>query len=374
MLESKYAGCTYCIMCFRLFPAAKEFASGAPHTDEEEEVQQPWAEHSVDEIQKFVLGDQPQWQKPAFARLIETELIKITPPPPNVATRTMTLVCKHCSGILRKKKKTTHTTYRSVPPMQLVLNYIMSGGCTLCPGQRTLTHCIESLVFRFPSNPIVGLRQDIPELSLLRERIQLVTHHLTTHFNGGEFSEFMCLLRWVAEGGQHIMTDADLARKMRRYIEKHEDVVDWWKERVPSEAACSNCYSCKSKELHAMVDGIVPRQDGSSLSSIFKYSSAAPGYKTQMGLDAIKDDGIIMDGVTVFCPICGRVSAISYEYDCLVKSAVGGVDMDKYRDCYYERMIRIAQWKKDGLLEALAKATTGEEGSVMRAVVVLPPQ
>ena len=210
MLESKYANCSYCNMCYRLFRAPR---SGCSKADVEEDSEGTlWVEHSPDDVLKFARASaspisnadamaEAKWQSPPYLKQVETAMLAA-----KLMGKKSIILCQHCTAFMRKHQHhpppPLPNGHKAMLPMHVVIKYIMSGGCSHRPCQKMLAHCVESLVFRFPSNPIVVLGQDNEGVHFLRERVQLLARHLGLFFDNNDTDphySFVCLLRWVAE-------------------------------------------------------------------------------------------------------------------------------------------------------------------------------
>ena len=318
MLETKYLNCIHCPMCCRLF-LRPEFRSMGGERKE-------WVSVAVTDVRDFVTT---RWCKPMFQEAIIAGLANIKGDVP---------VCAGCAGFVRRNKRVKDPTL----PTHQAVNYIMSGGSKLSPSVKTVTHCIESLAYHFPNNPM--LRQ----ASGLAERVQLIIKHQELFYAPTEGHDYLCMLRWVAEGSQHFIVDANFARIVRKYIETHEPEKDWWADKAPPAAACMNCLSSLFKPLRDRIDAIVlplRKKECRGYSSVLAFSSPKPEVKINQGVDAIQAKGVIIDGATAFCTQCRGVSLLSYEYDCLVKTAAGGYGITPFTDVYYDRVVRLAEAK-----------------------------
>jgi len=332
MLELKYANSMPCLICSRLYQRPDCRTMGDDRKD--------WVSISVTELRDFTAT---KWRKPPFQKALEATLAKLNG---------MVLVCTHCAGFVRRNQR----EQAKILPMHLALNHIMSGGCEQSPPTKMLTHCIESLAYRFPSNPLLQ-QEHGDELVGLPERIQLIIKHQEIFFETSkENHDYLCFLRWIVEGSQHFMVDANFARKVRKYVEENEEVKDWWAEKAPTTATCRNCLSSRFKPLRDRINEIVSpirKKEARGYSSVVVFSSPNPEIKISKGVNAVEDSGIIIDGATAFCTQCRGVSLISYEYDCLVKTAAGGYGITPFTDVYYERIVRLAEFRKNAMTVAI---------------------
>ena len=333
MLELKYANSMPCLICNRLYQR--------PDCRADDDDRKDWVSISVTEIRDFI---GTKWHKPPFQKALEATLASL---------KGMVLICVHCAGFIRRNQPEKYKG--AVLPMHLALKHIMSGGCEQSPPKKMLTHCIESLAYRFPSNPMLQQEHE-DELMGLPERIQMIIKHQEMFFSDTEGHDYLCILRWIAEGSQHFMVDANFARTVRKYIEDNEHVKDWWEEKAPTAATCRNCLCTRFKPLRDRINEIVSplrKKESRGYSSVIASSSPNPELKIGKGVDAIEESGLIIDGATVFCTQCRGVSLISYEYDCLVKTAVGGYGITPFTDVYYQRIVRVAEFRKNDMSVAL---------------------
>ena len=361
MLEDKYAGCNYCILCYRLF--------NAPQCGEQQrgEAAEHWVTYTPEEITKFI--DETCYTKPPFQTVITRtlRLVKEYHTTKKSATHTkpiMVLVCEHCSNFIRKnqtlhakRERNSDATTMTTLPMHLAIEFIMSGGLTLSPCQKMLTHCIQSLLFRLPSNPILLLKGNEEALMGLNEKLEVIAQYMETFGleKGESEAKAVGLARWITEGSQHFLTDPDMARKIRRYTESHMDVMDWWKEKVPGDTACRHCVWLPHKKFQKLIDEVVsPNKNNTSYSSVLSHSSPHPEFKIDNVLQDLEEDQVVMDGVTVFCTGCCRVSIISYEYNCLFKKAIQS-PVEVHADAYYDKIAKLGKIKRAKRLDAEEK-------------------
>jgi hypothetical protein len=355
MLAAKYAGCVHCIVCCRLYKAPRTNKEEAAGGLEAEASRSEWVAHSPEDVAKFV---KERCKKPPFQGMIEHELLRATRGGGAPKSKVV-LVCRYCSScIQRSYKPKQQGEPKPMLPMHLSIKYIMSGGCEISPNAKTLTHCIESLAYCFPNNPLLSKAHggDDGELCGLAERIQLIIKHQELFYD--ETFDFLCFIRWVAEGSQHFMIDAKFAKKVRKYVEENVEVKEWWAAQAPPASACRSCIPIQGTFLREKIGAIVSPQrnkEGRGYSSVLTYSSPNPEIKISKGVDAIEEEALVVDGVSVFCTRCRDVSVISYEYDCLVKTAAGGFGITPYTDVYYNRLIKIAEFKKKSLTEKLER-------------------
>ena len=369
MLAAKYADCVHCVMCFRLFPREKATATSTPdddcgeqeyaaeqdHAGEQEYYagERLWSSYAVDRFSAFVAD---KW-KPQPLQGVILQAVAVTSlqqqHADGLASETLVRVCQHCSSFFRKNE---HRARNKIPelPMALAIDYIMSGGCTQSPCSKMLLHCMESLAYNFPHNPLLLWKQDQEKLMGLQLRVQLIINHLNM-FEEMDVT-FLCLIRWVAEGSQHFMVDADFARKVRRYVDQNGAALDWWQERAPTETTCRKCMPCRARALRDKVAQAMPdKATTSSYSSVLVFSSPNPEIRIDKCLEAIEREAVVIDGVTVFCTLCTEVSVISHEYDCLVRSATGGAGISRFEDIYYDRLLQFADGKRKKRSTELSK-------------------
>ena len=313
MLEAKYVDCSYCVMCYRLFPR--------PDPGQITSTWMPFVRADVVRMMPHHHHDDSSSMPPG-------EIV---------------LVCEHCASFIRKNQHCSRTGLKtSILPMQLAINYIMSGGLTKSPCRKMLAHCIESLLYRFPSNPIIlsppycgGGIDD--KLKLIEKHMECFGMDRDEHV-----ANSVCLIRWVTEGSQHFLTNSEFARNIRRYAENNPDVIKWWKVQAPFGAACRHCLSFQTRDVHTLLDSVVPKKKScTSYRCVLSQSSPHPSLQIDKDLQAIEEDMLVIDGLTVFCNLCECVSVISYEYDCLVKHASGQPIIYPFADVYYHRMVKL---------------------------------
>jgi bisphosphoglycerate-dependent phosphoglycerate mutase len=336
-MNAKYKDAKYCILCFRLFTARPQEEANKEIDNEKLWVTQ-WVVHDCAQVLMFI---NERWQPPYYQELIKEML-----PETGVVS-----VCKHCSEYIRRVLK--DDVVFNMPdcekpsiPMHIAIRYIMSGGCTQSPCRKMLAHCIESLCYKFPSNPILQFFERTEERGL-SDKMQIIGKNLDVfHDESVPNHVFIGVAKWLTEGSQHFQTDAAFARVMRQIMEKHENVVQWWKDRVMPNIACKDHMAIMTPDNRGTVKEMVSKHENigpAAYSMVLVYGSKSPKIRIQQKLEEIEAEKFLMDGISCFCMVCSKVSVMSYEYDLFLKTAAGGQCITPHRDIYYDKAIRRAK-------------------------------
>jgi hypothetical protein len=112
----------------------------------------------------------------------------------------------------------------------------------------------------------------------------------------------VCLVRWLFEGAPHVFSDFELGRNIRRIINNNAAASSLW-GGLPN--------ACRRHNATA------PFGFGYTEAVLF---GSAEEMKREFE-DVIERQPVV-PGVTFFCTKCQAVSAISFEYDCALRTAL----------------------------------------------------
>jgi hypothetical protein len=323
-----------CVMCFRLFPSHSH----------------SWTTFNTSYIIDFI---QTSWEKPPFQDIVEgllnIELLN-SPYVPICQpcccfVKKYSLVeveksekCKeehHHHASNKKRKQLSHFQYsrkkrkmissKPLHPVHLAVNFILSGGCTLSPCYSVLNHLMESITYKFPSNPLLQMKG-----GLLYNFTHAVLHHIDEFkVPPHTYLHFISLLKWLMTGSQRILVDQRMAKRMRRYLCDFPDHEQWWKIQLP-QSACRFCHGSEPPN-------ILHESEKRSFCSVLWNPNETIQNLTKE-IQKIEESRQIVDYVTTFCYKCCRFSVISYEYDCSLRKTMK-LHVTSTADAYYTRMI-----------------------------------
>ena len=342
-LEKAYEGCIYCAICFRLFSREGEKSLAV----EAEKQPRPcararWFPYTRSEISAFV---EKEWENNPMREIVTNAMEKALVVGKKRERDPTVLVCEHCSGYVRKKM-TMGTTVKkeSELPMWLTIRYIQSGGITTSPCRKMLLHCLQSLLFRFPQNPILHFKRQGSMVGL-DMKLLIILHFMNRpEWHGEDNDESTCLpmARWLAEGSQHLLVDANFARRLRKFLDEHRAAGAWWRQNANCNAACRHCLPFLKKEVQLELCRSIPQ--GSELPSyrgVMAHASPRSGVEVEKKMYRMEKAKVIKNGITTFCTLCRTVSVISYEYDCLLRKALGK-EPESRADVYYTQCTEAA--------------------------------
>ena len=284
----------FCPLCFRVY----------------ENNEKNWIQHPIIDIQEFIRED---WTKPPYQNIIEQHLYSHKQFTNDIS------VCFDCTNFIKKKgkRKQDDTGFESIMisknlkhPMHVFYDFIISGGCTLRPSLSVLIHCIDSVLYKFPDNPILNA-QNRSFLNMMSS-IQAFTEMFALSIY--DVDEYLCALRWAWCGSQKFLTDPLLAKLMRRYSAKYPGHEQWLNTCFPS--ACRHC------------GPITLETECLNPSGKFGYDVVLfNGANDEKGIDKKIMDGLLaieahdspIEYVSMFCAKCCRLSPISFSYDYIIK-------------------------------------------------------
>ena len=331
--SSQHALARMCVMCFRIFPS---------HCH-------PWTTFNADYLIEFT---QTSWEKPPYQDIVEG-LLNI-----ELLNSTYVPICQSCTCFVKKyslvvietnakceeeyhscdkkrkpqshikwtRKKRQMVSSKPRHPVHLAVDFILSGGCTLSPCYSVLNHLMESITYKFPSNPILQMKG-----GLLHSFTQAVLHHICEfQVAPHTYLQFISLLKWLMTGSQRILTDQRMAKKMRRYLCDFPDHEQWWKLQLPPSA----CRFCHGGEAHPH---IINSNENISFCSML-WNPTETLHNLTKEIQKIEESKQMVDHVTTFCYKCCRFSVISYEYDCSLRKTMK-LSVTSSPDAYYTRMI-----------------------------------
>ena len=318
-----------CVMCFRLFPSHSH----------------PWAMFNTNYIIKFI---ETSWEKPPYQDIVEgllqmklssSKYVPICQPCCCFVKKYSLVVVeindrceeeyhtreKRQSGIQYSRRKRKLKSSKPLHPVHLAVDFILSGGCTLSPCYSVLNHVMESITYKFPSNPILQMKG-----GLLYNLTHAILHHIS-EFNVAPhtYLQFISLLKWIMTGSQRILVDQRMAKRMRRYLCDFPEHEQWWKSQLPP-SACRFCSGTESPQL-------LPKSEHLSFCSVLWNSNETLQSLTNE-IRKIEESKKIIDHVTTFCYKCCCFSVISYEYDCSLRRTMK-LPLTSTPDAYYTRMI-----------------------------------
>jgi hypothetical protein len=291
----------HCPMCFRLFHIYQGI----------------WFPHTKKQMSTFI---DEYWQTPSYQDVIKANIS-------HLEEEDQVSICQYCSAFIRMHVKQISKDKSKKPkhPMDMAVDFILSGGSTPSPCNSVLNHCMESLVYNFPSNPILQAKN-----CDLYDMVQAIMHHIHTFEvkNSHEFINFGCFLKWIFNGRQRMIKDAESAKIIRRYLSDHSDQEKWWSEKVPTSA----CRFCSKSPA-----SVIP---SSFCSVLWTGTSIQQSANIHSDLEKIESTNICIDNMSIFCCKCCRFSVISYDYHTKMRNVMGLLPI-KSEDAYYSRLLCI---------------------------------
>jgi hypothetical protein len=294
----------HCPMCFRLFHRHQGI----------------WFPHTKNQLSTFI---KEYWQTPSYQDVIEANIS-------HFAEDDHVSICQYCSAFIRMhvKKNSKDKATKPKHPMSLAVDFILSGGSTPSPCHSVLNHCMESLVYNFPSNPILQTKN-----CDLYDMVQAIMHHIHTFQikNSHEFVKFGVFLKWIFNGRQRMIRDTESAKIIRRYLSDNCDQEKWWDEKVPTSPCRFCCKSSAGAAVTPSFCGVV--WTGTSIQQ-------TSSDNIQRDLERIESANVCIDNMSAFCCKCCKFSVISYDYHKNMRNVMGLLPIHS-EDAYYSRLLCI---------------------------------
>ena len=287
----------YCPLCFRIYYCVLE----------------EWVQHEVSTVIFFV---QHKWVTPPYQQVI---IECMQPYRDNYVS-----LCKHCSLFLRRNAESSN---RCRHPMLTAMNFILSGGCTESPPSSLLIHCIDSLLYKFPLNPIY--RGYDNELKYMVKSIQFYTGMFNVPIH--DFTPYLCAIKWQWDGCPYIIKNNKLVKHLRRFFGVHPYLSSWYRQLPHS---CRFCGPCTIQdELNCDISYSVRLNRGIQTKSHIMNMIVD-------GVERIERMDNPIEHVSVFCHVCCSISIISFTYVQAWKKLIGYPF--EYGDpyAYYIRLIK----------------------------------
>jgi hypothetical protein len=146
----------------------------------------------------------------------------------------------------------------------------------------------------------------------------------------------VCFVRWLFEGAPHVFSDFEMGRNIRRITSNASDVTRLWEE-LPT--ACRKC------SRSAIVFG-------GTYTEAITFGSADSMARE---FETVIERAPVVPGVTFFCSKCRSVSAISYEYDRALRTALMLPQQFDTTGGYYVSIAANHRAKKNGVKTSLLK-------------------
>ena len=257
---------TFCCMCFKHVSGAHAFPLGA---DTEEFLARRCGLSRLPVILDLARALTPPWQ-----------------------------ACTLCNIFVQRKRRRRDAGGPVVTPMVKLLRFVVSGGATSKPDNRSMQACLRALCHEFPSNPL---------LQLFGSKLQ---HSVQRLHSASKRLELVPRLFWEHNGHPTFFADHNTARNIRRHLKTST--------LVRQEDTCRHCS---------------PTEHSSS-------------YATQMTLEhsleaqltAVEKRHGLLSYITCYCSNCAQISVLSYAHDC---AQTAGSKMPS-ADAYYTHQIHLA--------------------------------
>jgi hypothetical protein len=146
----------------------------------------------------------------------------------------------------------------------------------------------------------------------------------------------VCFVRWLFEGAPHVFSDFEMGRNIRRITSNANDVTRLWEE-LPT--ACRKCSGSATVFGGTYTEAIT---FGTAESMVREF-------------ETVIERPPVVPGVTFFCSKCRTISAISFEYDRALRTALL---LPQQFDCasgYYVSIATNHRAKKNSVISSLLK-------------------
>jgi hypothetical protein len=194
--------------------------------------------------------------------------------------------------------------------MHIFVDFILSGGCSLRPSSSVLIHCMDSILYRFPVNPILEMKNQT--LFELFSSIKTFTESFALSVY--DVDEYLCFLKWIWCGSPNILLDQTFAKSMRRYTSKYPAYEVWKNKMLP--VPCRHCGPVRLEtELHTSYQSNLYSTVLLTGSSLLIENDSSIIHSL---LDIEKHEKPI-EYVSTFCTCCCRISVVSYTYTTILK-------------------------------------------------------
>lgn len=285
------ASCVFCPVCFRIFSNETKNWIQHEHFDIDEYNVQWLSEHK-EKIKNLHVYIQNIWMWKESSICVDCSFFFKKSKNEDELLNTKKVICKH--------------------QMTVFLEYLFSGGCTVKPCDNFMIHSIYSLLWNFPSNPLIIEKQS--NLYYIVYSIQSYSNLFNLKIEN--FEDFICIIKWIWEGLQDIFIDLELAKNVRKYVKQHEGHDLWWKQKLPCSCRfCSGTFSTNEKQTLIIPYNIVLYTKLNTYETVKDYINKCIEY--------IERKKEIYSFITTFCSRCGKYSVISYQYFESVCSVLG---------------------------------------------------
>lgn len=330
-----------CPMCFRRYNSKNEH----------------WIQHSLVSVQKFI---DTEWERPIYQDVIQNILLQA-----NLKNKSTLLeeecenenisLCVDCTVFIKKKANkeltsnninvyVTRNNHKIKHSTSYLIDFILSGGCTIKPCSSFMIHAINSFLYEYPSNPIYSMTCN----NLLLLYMGSINHYANSFFfSVHDCDEFLCMIKWIWCGAPFIFHENKTAKCMRKYVTKYPGHYSWWRSHLPS--ACRFCgpvpfvHNTSGSNISESLDRLIPTFDTVLTSG--KINSVDIEKWTISELEKIEEESRPIDHISVFCEKCCKISVISFTYHTIamhlfdINTGHDGYPVNVYR--YYHQRIQM---------------------------------
>lgn len=317
--EKRQPDLCFCPFCFRIYEGHHMF----------------WIQQPRD-IMQTIQGR--YWRKPPYQSVIENMFYQCFEVDENIS------ICCDCSSFMRKnvqiRKNANVYKFQKSPqyvlhPVHIFVDFIISGTCSLKPCSSVVLHCLESLLYQFPRNPMLVMED--ASLYLLIGSIRVFNAFFSLELH--DFAVHIPFLKWLWIGAPILIDNTKFAKKIRKYVSRFPGIYEKCRSMFPH--ACRHC------SPHSPCPLSSPSVEPDFLSMLV-YGDAAHA-KIAEEVHRIEEYSGPVDFVSFYCEKCCRLSILRPEYEqCLYTFFELESKHLLNESIYFENKIRMFKKKQKG--------------------------
>ena len=308
----------FCPFCYRLY------------SNEEKN----WIQHPQDILETVMHGK--CWKKPSYQSVIERIFFQFLKQTQNIS------LCTDCSAFIRKNvlmrsEENAWKYHKKIDfvkhPMDVFVEYLISGTCTSKPCNSVVIHGLQSLCHKFPQNPMLTM-EDETLYNLIGSTISFQKSFI---IHANELTKHLVFIKWIWCGCPANMSNLKFAKKIRKYVGNFPGIYSWSKTTFPT--ACRFC--CQSAKLSIQESDVKAVSD-------YRSSLMCTGKSLELKLqESIESFDCTFDYISFMCSKCFRISTLSHEYISFLYKFFN-LDMKNIENLhfYYDNKIRFFEKKK----------------------------
>lgn len=278
--------CFFCPFCYRLY------------SNEEKN----WIQHPEDILETVVKGG--FWKKPNYQNVIERLFFQFLKENSSIS------LCTDCSAFIRKNvmmrsEENAWKHHKKVDfvkhPMDVFVDYVLSGTCTSKPCNSVVIHGLQSLCHKFPGNPILTME----DKTLYKIIGSTISFQKLFRIHSNEITKHLVFIKWIWCGCPSNMSNLKFAKKIRKYVGNFPGIYTWSKSTFPS--ACRFCCSNTQKSVEEYDTRAID-----NYRSALMYTGKSVETKLH---ESIESYGCTFDYISFLCCKCWKISTLSHEYE-----------------------------------------------------------